>query len=90
MHADSMVRATRPTPLSLSKHGLSETSMNTHYVCDSHVVEPPEVFAGLNSPLAPVPLKSSRIHKVYGEYIAFGKTISLCGNDGQGRDEENE
>ena len=57
--------------------------MPTYYSCDSHVVEPPEVFAGLERRFgtrAPQILQNPQGKR--GTYIAFGKTMFSVGRLG--------
>lgn len=57
--------------------------MNAYYSCDSHVVEPPEVFAGLEHRFgtrAPQILQNPQGKR--GTYIAFGKTMFSVGRLG--------
>jgi predicted TIM-barrel fold metal-dependent hydrolase len=57
--------------------------MSTYYSCDSHVVEPPEVFAGLEARFgsrAPRILQNPEGKR--GTYIAFGKAMFSVGRLG--------
>jgi hypothetical protein len=58
-------------------------AVSPYYSCDSYVVEPPEVFAGLNRRFgsrAPQILQNPAGKK--GTYIAFGKTMFSVGRLG--------
>ena len=57
--------------------------MSAYYSCDSHVVEPPEVFAGLEHRFgARAPQIIQNPQGKRGTYIAFGKTMFSVGRLG--------
>ena len=57
--------------------------MSAYYSCDSHVVEPPEVFAGLEHRFgARAPQIVQNPQGKRGTYIAFGKTMFSVGRLG--------
>src|SRR4051812_6386328 len=69
--------------------GTSETTtkrrsllMNAYYSCDSHVVEPPDVFAGLERFGSRSPQILQNPEGKRGTYIAFGKAMFSVGRLG--------